>query len=237
MKKVLLIDSGSGGINVLKECVKVAPYCDFLMFCDDKNMPYGNKTKEELLNITFDNLDMISSFFKFEIVVFACNTLTSVCIFECRKKYPNIVFIGTEPAVKPALKKFEEKEILLLATENTLKYNNLTNACKNLEKIEMKSLAKDIDDNLDDLNVLKSEIESVLVGRNEKAVVLGCTHYSVLSDMIKHILPDVSIFDGAAGVAKRLLSFVKNEVEEYQVQIMVTKSPEFLSKLWWYYKN
>ena len=71
MEKVLLIDSGSGGINILKECVKVAPYCDYLLYCDNKNLPYGNKTKEQLLQITFKNLENIYKFFKFKIVIFA----------------------------------------------------------------------------------------------------------------------------------------------------------------------
>ena len=52
MKNVLLMDSGSGGINILKECVHVCPYCNYLLFCDALNLPYGNKSKEELIDIT-----------------------------------------------------------------------------------------------------------------------------------------------------------------------------------------
>ena len=69
MKKVLLIDSGSGGVNILKECVKVCPYADYLLFCDTKNLPYGSKSKEELIEITFKNLDEIHKFFPYEIVI------------------------------------------------------------------------------------------------------------------------------------------------------------------------
>ena len=90
MKNVLLIDSGSGGINILKECVKVAPRCNFLLFCDAYNIPYGNKTKQELVSITEKNLNKINHFFKFDIVILACNTLTATVLDEMRKKFPNL---------------------------------------------------------------------------------------------------------------------------------------------------
>ena len=111
MKKVLLIDSGLGGANILARCLKEVPCCDYLLFCDNKNLPYGNKSKQDLLKITIDNLEKIRSFFDFDIVIFACNTLTATVIEECREIYRDTVFIGTEPAILPALRKFEEKDV------------------------------------------------------------------------------------------------------------------------------
>lgn len=238
MKNVLLIDSGSGGINILKECIKIVPSCNYLMFCDNKNLPYGNKSKEELQKITLKNLNEIYSFFKFDIVILACNTLTCTCLELCRKSFPDKTFIGTVPAIKPALKDYESKDILVLATEVTIKHNVLINKTPNLILKSMPTLASDIDNNLDELMLLKESLKSQLQGLKPKAVVLGCTHYIAVKDLINEVFENkVEFFDSANGVARRLKSFVSDEEIAYQLQFMVTSSQEFLPRFWFYYNS
>ncbi len=238
MKNVLLIDSGSGGINILKECIKIVPSCNYLMFCDNKNLPYGNKSKEELQKITLKNLNEIYSFFKFDIVILACNTLTCTCLELCRKSFPDKTFIGTVPAIKPALKDYEAKDILVLATEVTIKHNVLINKTPNLILKSMPTLASDIDNNLDELMLLKESLRSQLQGLKPKAVVLGCTHYIAVKDLINEVFENkVEFFDSANGVARRLKSFVSDEEIAYQLQFMVTSSQEFLPRFWFYYNS
>lgn len=237
MKKVLLIDSGTGGVNILKECVKVCPHCDFLLFCDTKNLPYGDKTKEELLSITQKNLVNIQKFFAFDIVIFACNTLTSTCIDECRKSFGNIEFIGTEPAVRPAQNFFSDEDILVLATKPTLENNKLLKG-KNFKIMAMSELAKLIDENLDNLQVLEGYLRDKLKNLHAKAVVLGCTHYSAVKDTLLNIFPqNTPIFDSANGVARRLKEIVGDEYEGFKMQIMTSDDSEMLSKLVWKYFN
>ena len=236
MKKVLFIDSGSGGINILKECIKVCPRCDFLFFCDNKNMPYGNKTKEELLSITFENLEMIYRFFKFEIVVFACNSLTSTCIVECREKYPNVEFVGTVPAIKPALEKFDREDILVLATQATAEHNELIKKT-GVNVLVVPDLARLIDENLDNIDVVYPEIDKMFEGLKAKAIVLGCTHYVAIKKHLEECFPNVEIFDGANGVARRLASIVGEGKEDCQVQMMVSGDETFLAKLIYFFKK
>ena len=233
MKNVLLIDSGSGGINILKECVKVCPYCNYLLFCDSANLPYGSKTKEELIAITTKNFDKIYSFFKFEIVILACNTLTATVIDEMREKYKNVVFIGTVPAIKPALNDFLEEDILVLATEATVKNNKLIKKHKKVRSLALNDLAPLIDDNLDNLDVLEPYLKENIEG-DFKAIVLGCTHYVAISQILVRIYPNVKLFDSANGVARRLKSFIDDEKQEFQVQIFCDKT-ENLGKFWFYY--
>lgn len=237
MKKVLLIDSGTGGLNILKECVKVCPCCDFLLYCDNKNLPYGNKTKEELVDITIKNLEKIRKFFAFEIVILACNTLTSTCIDECRRIFSDIKFIGTEPAVKPATKMFDKKDILILATKATIENNKLLSR-EDFQTFPMPNLASLIDENLDDLSVLKPYLQNELKNIDAKAVVLGCTHYSAVKDFLREIFSkDCVIFDSAAGVAARLKSLVGECEEGFKMQILTSKDGDLLSKLVWKYFN
>lgn len=235
MKKVLLIDSGSGGVNILKECVKVCPNCDYLLLCDDKNLPYGNKQKSELVKMTIENLKNVYEFFKYDIVILACNTLTSTCIRECRKTFPQIVFIGTEPAVKLALRDYEAKDIVVLATPVTIKYNPLLKI-ENLKLMPMPYLATLIDENLDNLNSIEPVLKQILPKVDAKAVVLGCTHYIAIKEMMREILPNnIQFYDGANGVARRLKNYVGDDEIGYQIQIMTTDGDKMLPSLWWHY--
>ncbi len=237
MKNVLLIDSGSGGVNILKECVKVCPYSNYLLYCDHENLPYGEKSKSELLELTEKNLQKIHSFFKFDIVIFACNTLTATVIGEMRERYKNITFIGTVPAIKPALNEFEEKDILLIATKTTIKNNKLIGKYRNSE-IKFKALSRLaplIDEHLDELDLIYPYLKRQLSG-DFKALVLGCTHYKAVEKIIKEIKPNVKIFDSANGVARRLLHFIQGRTFGYQVQIYCENS-ELRAKFWWFYLN
>ena len=248
MKKVLLIDSGSGGVNVLKECLKECPCCDFLLFCDNANLPYGNKDKEQLIGISLKNLRTMYQFFKFEIVIFACNTLTAVCLKECEKSFSEVEFIGTVPPIKTAMERFERDEILVLATLNTQKNNRDLKSC-GCEVLSVDNLASVIDENLDKLEVVQPLLEKVLsrFRGKVKAVVLGCTHYAAVKDLIVQILGEIVFFDGATSVAEKLKEVVlKNQKDglktnengvvlpNYQLQIMTSGSNEMRNKfLWW----
>lgn len=237
MKNVLLIDSGSGGVNILKECVKVCPYSNYLLYCDHENLPYGEKSKSELLELTEKNLQKIHSFFKFDIVIFACNTLTATCIDEMRERYKDITFIGTVPAIKPALNEFEEKDILLIATKTTIKNNKLIGKYRD-SKMKFKALnalAPLIDEHLDELDMLCPYLKRQLSG-NFKALVLGCTHYTAVNNLIKQIKPNIKVYDSANGVARHLLSFIQDRTVNFQVQIYCENS-ELRAKFWWFYLN
>ena len=238
MKNVLLIDSGSGGINILRECVKVAPKCNYLLFCDAYNIPYGEKSKQELIEITKNNLNKIYKFFKFDIVVLACNTLTATVLDEMRLSFPNIIFIGTVPAIKPAILENEKKDILLIATEATIKNNKLIKKYEDsgITFLSLNKLAVLIDENLDDLEKIKSYLAEN-IDPKFKAIVLGCTHYKAVVPLIKELYPDIKIYYSVKKFARRLLSFVQEEnFINYQVQIFCEKE-DLLGKFWWYYNS
>ena len=235
MKKVLLIDSGSGGVNVLKECVEVCPKCDYLLFCDDKNLPYGTKTKDELIKLTFQNLENIKIFFNFEIVIFACNTLSCTVLESCRERFKDVTFIGTVPAIKPALLKYSPQDILVLSTPVTAEHNILISKNPQVQVVAMPTLATLIDENLDDLSRLAPMLEKALEGYSPKALVLGCTHYFAVKDIFQKIFEGAEIFDSANGVARRLASLVNEDEKNCQVQIMTSKNDSMLASFWFHY--
>jgi len=212
MKKILFIDSGSGGVNILAHCIKNKACGDFLYFADLKESPYGDKSKEEICNRVDEVLKEIRKFFDFEIVVFACNTLTTSAISFVREKYPDIIFIGTEPAIKPALVKFSNDEILVMATNRTLE--NLK-----VQGLSIPYLPSLIDSNLLNLEVLEKYVTIYLNDyKDKKAVVLGCTHYLAIESIIQKNFPHFTIFDSRDGVLKRLKTFVGEG--DYKVQFI-----------------
>ncbi len=212
MKKILFIDSGSGGVNVLAHCINSNVSGDYLYFADLKNSPYGDKSIIEIRNRVCEILEMVKSFFDYEIVVFACNTLTTSAISFVREKYPKVKFIGTEPAIKPAYKEFEGKDVLVMATNRTLENLKTEGLC-------VPSLPSLIDENLLNVEVLEKFLMSYLKEyKDKKAVVLGCTHYLAIKKLIQNNFPHLKIFDSNDGVMRRLKTFAGEG--DYKVQFM-----------------
>ena len=121
MNKIAFLDSGLGGLTVLREAIKILPGEDYIYYADNMNTPYGVKTKEEVKQHIFNAVKFIVTLDAKALVV-ACNTATSVAIEDLRQQY-NFPIIGMEPAIKPAIEKHKNtgKRILILATELSLK--------------------------------------------------------------------------------------------------------------------
>ena len=124
-KSIGFFDSGVGGLSVLKEACALMPEENYIYYGDSANAPYGEKSREEIFELTMRGVGyLISSDIK--ALVIACNTATSAVIDQLRKEV-DIPVIGMEPAIKPALAAVEGK-VLMMATPATIKlerYNNL----------------------------------------------------------------------------------------------------------------
>lgn len=216
MDYIGIFDSGIGGLSILEKLLEVMPKENYLYYKDTKNCPYGNKTDEELLKITI-NITSYLKKRKVKLIVIACNTATTKCIKYLREKFPNIIFVGTEPAIKVACDK-NYKNILVLATPVTIKSEAVTRLIKNNKKNNQniylapcEGLAKAIEDN--DENKIKKILKEILKEyKNKKidSVVLGCTHYSFVKEEILKELPNVELIEGALGVARQ----VKRKLKE-----------------------
>ena len=206
MKKVAIIDSGSGGVNVLKSLMKQCSGFDFLYFDDNKYEPYGEKNSNFLNKRAIEIVKLLNKIFQPEIVIFACNTLTSVAIKNVRKQFPNLVFIGCEPAIKPACEEFKEEEVLLLATKVTIENCKLIKRFPKVQKVDVPNLPKLIDENLFELENLKDYLQEYLNEKNFSAIVLGCTHFEALRPILSSF-SDAKLFGSNIGIAKRLAKF------------------------------
>ena len=118
-KPIAVIDSGLGGLSVLKVLMRELPNENYIYFGDSANAPYGEKSGDEVKRITDENIGMLSACGA-KAVVIACNTATSAAAEYVREKYANIPIIGMEPAVKPAAMMAEHPKVVVMATPLTL---------------------------------------------------------------------------------------------------------------------
>ena len=115
-----IMDSGLGGLSVLREAVRLMPQENFIYYGDSANTPYGTRTVEEIRDLTENCVRYLIGRGVKEIII-ACNTATSAAVAYLREKYRDIPIIGIEPAMKPAVLKYPGGNILITGTEVTLR--------------------------------------------------------------------------------------------------------------------
>lgn len=211
------------------------PSLDYFYFADYKFLPYGDKPAEVLRAHLLQTIIDLYNRFAFDTVVLACNTATTIAINFLRQNLPDITFVGTEPAVSLAVKN-GYKNILVLATENTIKHNITIkkyslNPDISLYLQPMKNLAQSIEINISNLDTCMSQITPVLSEFRGKidCVVLGCTHYSLLKNkMIEYF--GISVLDGNNGVVRHLGGMIENGKKRGRVTLL-TNDNKKINKL------
>ena len=204
-----IFDSGIGGISILSELIKIMPNEDYLFYEDSINNPYGNKTDEKLFGIACDIVDYLLEN-NCKIIVIACNTMTTSSMKKLREKYKNVIFVGTVPAIKVAHDR-KMKRSILMATPYTISSSRVNelihdyvSSDQSLELVSCENLANLIENNdIENIDLLLNKLLKHYDGVVD-SVILGCTHYPLIKDRIEKILPNCSIIDGSAGVAKEV---------------------------------
>ncbi len=212
-KPIGVIDSGVGGISVLKELVQIMPQEDFLYFGDSKNAPYGTKTLEEVRTLTLAVVDDLLRRGAKGIVV-ACNTATSAAVRVMREMYPELPIVGIEPAVKPAVTCMEHPRVLVMATPMTVREEKFQRLMAQYESdaeiipLACPGLMNYVErGQLNDPDLYRYLCEMLADYKDcpVDAVVLGCTHYPFIKGTVQRALGrEVAIFDGGEGTAREM---------------------------------
>lgn len=211
-RPVGVMDSGIGGMSVLCELRKQMPGEDFLYLGDTANAPYGEKSAEEVLRLTRENVRLLRSRGA-RAVVIACNTATAVAVATLRAEWEDFPLVGIEPALRPASLLSEHPSVLVMATPLTLageKYRLLQEALSascDFVPLPCPGLAELIESGEWDTPRLHAALDKLLApheGRAFDAVVLGCTHYPLIRRAIAARFPaGTPILDGGAGTARQ----------------------------------
>jgi len=225
-KNIAVFDSGMGGLTVLKELYKLLPHENYLYYADTKNVPYGTKSKEEILCFMEEAVTYLIRQ-NIKLLVIACNSATSVAIKQLREKY-DFPIVGMEPAVKPALENSHEKKVLVTATSITLKEEKLKNLISSVghgELIEKMALDKLVTF-AEAFNFEGNDVQNYLIKKLSgldiqkfSSMVLGCTHFIYYKEMIRKILcnSSISIIDGNDGTVRQVKKILTREGQLNQV--------------------
>ena len=210
--KIAFFDSGIGGLSVLAEALRRFSGAEFLYFADEDHVPYGTKSRAEIVRLSLDAVGFLVSRGA-DAVVVACNTATSAAISELRGAF-SVPVIGMEPAVKLAADSFGARPTLLIATPLTIAGEKLARLVGRLEcetwSLALPRLVEFAQDLEFDSPAVRAYLREEL-GKFELerlgSLVLGCTHFNYFKDILREILPPhVRIIDGIDGTLNRLAS-------------------------------
>lgn len=203
-----VLDSGIGGVTVLREILKQNIHAKFIYYSDSKHNPYGDKSDVEVYSIVKTIVDYLLDKGCVAIVL-ACNTASAICVKKLREEYPDTLFIAIEPAYKMVYDYNPNGKTLVMATEGTInseKFLNLFNKYDNKNTILLpcKGLAELIEEG-NDVKINQYLDENLSKYKDIDNVVLGCTHYPLIKKNIRGVLGNVNFFDGSLGVSKELV--------------------------------
>jgi len=218
--RIGIFDSGLGGLTVVKAISKVLKGANIFYIADTLHTPYGGKTPQQILQYSLDITQHLIDTHQIDALVVACNTATSAAIKELRITYPNLIIIGTEPAIKPAIEQTNTGKVGVLATPATLrgdKYQALVDKVssdKNVKLYEQAcpGLVEHIENNTLESKESIALLEKWLIPMREAnvdTIVLGCTHYPIASENIKAIMQkEVILLDSSDAIAKYLVDLL-----------------------------
>jgi len=213
-----LFDSGVGGLSVLRAIVDCGIKDDFIYFGDTKNVPYGTKTKDEILSFTKDIMEF---FVKkgADCAIMACNTSSALVYEDLRRIFADKIKIY--PLIQYAAPHFkgENKTIGVMATSATVKSGAYS---KEIKKINPKTdvveaecqkfveiVEKRLYDNVSSLKYIEEKLEYLKKAGCRK-IILGCTHFPYLVPVFKRFTPDIEFIDPA----KLLIKSIQKELEQ-----------------------
>lgn len=228
-----VFDSGMGGLSVWRVLRKALADESLVFLGDGKNCPYGSRPREEVRRLTFEAVERLLAE-GCKMVVVACNTATAMAIAELREHYPQIPFVGLEPAVKPAALRTKSGVIGVLATERSFDGELfLRTSARFADKVRIlkavgEGFVEIVERNLEDTPEAEAAVRRAvepLIEAGADEIVLGCTHYPFLRGVIERVVGDrpVEIIDSADAVERR----VEELLDRYGLRAGWGHKPEY----------
>ncbi len=248
-KPILIFDSGIGGLTVLREARLLMPERGFIYVADDAGFPYGGWDEEPLKARIVRLFEDLLGRYDPEAVIVACNTAFTLAGSDLRQRFPEMRFIGTVPAIKPAAERTRSGLVSVLATPGTVKraytrdlIQSFASQC-HVRLVGSENLARMAEayirgEALDDAAVL-AEITPCFVekdGRRSDIVVLACTHYPFLANVFRRLAPwPVDWLDPAEAIARqarRLVPLVEGaeHPDNFDFAVFTSGSQDFSTR-------
>lgn len=216
--KIGIIDSGMGGLTVVRSFFEIRVPLDIVYVGDNANMPYGNRSFDEIVALTKHMLDVLAER-KVEVVAIACNTISATV--ERLRPLSSAPLVDIISPAARALAMRGESDVGLFATEFTVtsglhaKLVSGLNPAVKVHAVPSRKLAALIDGSIDDEKAIRDEIALMLASlgglHSVKTVLLGCTHYPIVKSTFEALAPDISFIDPATLQADEVLRLLSVE--------------------------
>ena len=214
-RKIGVIDSGIGGLTVVSSLQKMLPNEDLIYLGDNKNIPYGNRSKDEILNLTINLLNFMKDN-DVKLVAVACNTISTLI-----KEYEHLYDFAVMDIISPTIDHVIDMgtyNISILATEFTIKteaYQNKLlkrNPDLSITSEGSKTLASLIDSGKFDSEETFETVQMHIKNLNDKGdiynLILGCTHFPIVSHMFTKISPHMELIDPGFELSKKIRKYL-----------------------------
>lgn len=241
-----VFDSGVGGLSVLWAIRDQYPAEDVIYLADQAHVPYGSRPAEEVEKFS----EGITRFLLrkgAKLIVVACNTASAVALFPLRETFPDIPFVGMEPAVKPAAEETESGVVGVLATPATFQgelYNSVVERFASDVTI-LQDTCHGLVEQIERGDVFSMETRAILedalkpmMAQGVDTVVMGCTHYPFTIPIIREIVGEkVDVIDPAPAVARQVGRLMdqydmrNKQDDDGKVEYYSTGSPRSLQNL------
>ncbi len=241
-----VFDSGLGGLTTVRELIRQLPDENIVFLGDTKNMPYGSKQRNEIISFTKNN---IKTLMKYDVkaIIIACNTSDSNASDVVRNYFDIPIFGVIKPAVRKALSVSQNRRIGIMATSLTIKskkYEELIHSYDQDVKvfgIECPLLVPMIEDgefinNEEKMTDTVREYLKPLQEENIDTLILGCTHYDLLQDIIRKLAPEINIVSSSRCVIDDVKEYLNdndltNDAEVTQRKYLCSKDGENFRKI------
>ena len=221
MLRVLIFDSGVGALSISSSLTNIMPELEQILLADNAFFPYGEMQEDALISRVTQLLVHSVSSFQPDCIVVACNTVSTVALDTIRDSL-SIPVIGVVPAIKPAAELSSSKVIGLLATPGTINRSYTADLAsehaKDCQLISVGStrLVEMAEQRLCGQEIDSSEMLEILEPflaahkqQNLDALILGCTHFPLLSDVISQQLPSsINLVDSSDAIARQVLNVI-----------------------------
>ena len=209
-----VLDSGMGGLTVLRPAARALPREHFIYYGDSRNAPYGILPEGDILRHTLAAAEALLDE-DIKLLLLACNTATSVAVGALRKRLP-IPVVAMEPALKPASLLVGSGQILVLATPATLALPRFRESMARYGARAVALPLRGLVERIEAGETTGPAVEGMLVDAllpalqaPTDAIVLGCTHYPFVRPIIAALAPGIHILDGTAGTLRQMARLLR----------------------------
>lgn len=233
-----VFDSGVGGLTVYKELMKAFPRTNLFYLGDTARLPYGNKSPETIVRYALECGNYLVDKYSVSGLIVACNTMSSYAIKDLEQAFGIPVLGVIEAGTKQALQTTKNSKIGVIGTKATINSNEymkmlefLSPDCVEVFQKACPLFVPLVEEGFTSGEICKLTIKFYLdeiISKNIDTLILGCTHYPVLKDVISMLYPAVSLVDSSAQLIKQISAADIAQTEGGLRELLITdNSPSF----------